>query len=113
MCVCFGVHASVHLAHHTFLISRASGFSTRNKLGAETVHKTGVLKMDIWRRQIKEGCVPICKKQQFSTVDQPNCVTTPVSIDPGVSLINFVQFLINKANDDNNTNLPTGKDGLD
>ena len=27
MCVCFGVHASVHLARRTFLILRASGFS--------------------------------------------------------------------------------------
>ena len=86
---------------------------TRNKLVAETVHKTCVLKMDIRHRQIEEGRVSICKKQQFSTVDQPNCVTTPVSIDPGVSLIDFVQPLINKANDDDNTNLPTGKDGLD
>ena len=27
MCVCFGVHTSVHLVHRTFLISHASGFS--------------------------------------------------------------------------------------
>ena len=27
MCVCFGAHASVHLARRTFLISCASGFS--------------------------------------------------------------------------------------
>ena len=86
---------------------------TRNKLGAETVHKTGILKMDIRRRQIEEGRVPTRKKRQFSTVDQPDCVTAPVSIDPGVSPIDFVQSLINEANDDDNTNLPTGEDGLD
>ena len=43
-------------------------------------------------------------------MDQPNCVTTLVSIDPGVSLINFVQSLINEANDDEDNNLPTGED---
>ena len=32
MCVCFGVHASVHLARRTFLISRASGFSLAGKV---------------------------------------------------------------------------------
>ena len=40
VCVCFGVHTSVHLARHTFLILCASGFS------ADSVG-LGVSRMDI------------------------------------------------------------------
>ena len=97
------VVANLAGCEHSFSIFGNIHTKTCNKLGAETVHKTGVLKMDIQRRQIEEGHVPVRKKQQFSTVDQPDCVMTPVSIDPGVSPIDFVQSLINEANDDDNT----------
>ena len=65
---------------------------TRNKLGTETVHKTGILKMDIRRRHVEEGRVPTRKKRQFSTLDEPTSVTTPISVDPEADPIDFIQF---------------------
>jgi hypothetical protein len=87
---------------------------TRNKLGTETVHKTGVLKMDIRRRHVKEGRVPTRKKRQFSTLDQPTSVTTPVSVDPEANPIDYVQSLINEAEqDDDDDNLPNVEELLE
>ena len=57
MCVCFGVHVSVHLARRTFLISRASGFSMGAVEIEASVGEIGVDAVEVGACTVDVGAV--------------------------------------------------------
>ncbi|KAF8151629.1 ribonuclease H-like domain-containing protein [Crassisporium funariophilum] len=83
----FSLFGSIHTKYH-------------NRLKAEKIHKTGVVKMDIKRSQLAEGHGTNRSKRKFGQMESPSDENSPAApLDPS-DFHALADLPINEANDD-------------